>query len=102
MPAEVFVEVQHAVFKRRVVGACLAAPGLGQSGPASVHPNGDFIVLNDRLVVGGLLGLHVGRLEVDDFLGIVKLDDVDRLLRGDRMEVTDDQDLWIPLHHDVG
>ena len=95
------MELLHAVFHRALVGAALVVAALHQGAPAGVHAQGDLVVLDAGFHVGGLLGLDELALEGVDLLGVVELDDVERLLRPLRMQRRDDQHVRVPLDHHV-
>ena len=68
------VEVLHAIFHRRLIGADFVAALRIQRAcrPASMRSR-DFVVLVRRLHIGGLLGFDKLALEQGDLFRIVKL-----------------------------
>ena len=83
-------------------GPDLVVAALEQRAAAGVHAQRDLVVLGAGFPVRGLLGLDELALERGDVLGVVELDDVERLLRPLREQRGDDQHVRIPLDHDVG
>src|SRR6266704_3106674 len=79
-PAQILMEVHHAVFHRRLVRAGVALAALPQGAPAAVHAPGDLVVLDRGLPVSRLLGLDEFALEQHDVFRVVELDDDGRVL----------------------
>ena len=96
------MEMLHAVFHRRLVGADLIDALLHQRPASGVHAQRDLVVFPGRFPVGGLFGVDEIAFEQHDLFRIIKLDDVGGDLRPARNQVRDDQHVGIPLNHDVG
>ena len=93
------VELLHAVLHRALVRPQVVLAALEEGAPPGVHSQRDLVVFCAGFPVGGLLGLDELALEGVDVLGIVELDDVERLLRSLRNQRRDDEHVRIPLDH---
>ncbi|KGX49629.1 hypothetical protein Y025_5569 [Burkholderia pseudomallei TSV32] len=101
LPAQELVEVLHAVFHRALIRADLRFAALHQRAAAGVHAPCDLVVLDRGLHIGGALRLDELALEQRDFLGVVELDDVRRLLRAARNQPRHHEHVRIPLDHEA-
>src|ERR1700679_488828 len=76
-----FVEVLHSRLHRALIRPDLRFTAIHQRAPARIHALGDFVVFARGLEIRGPLSLDEFALEQRDFLRIIKLDDIRRLLR---------------------
>ena len=89
----------HAVLHRALVGADLVVAAVQQCLAAGVHAQRDFIVLVAGFQVGSLLGGDKFGLECGNFLGVEKLDQIQRLLRALREQRGHHEHVRVPLDH---
>ena len=102
LAAQELVEMQHAVFGGRLVGAAIFNPLLVECLATFMHFQADDVIFNRSFVVGFFLGFHIPAFKQHDVFGIIKLHDIAAGIGAARHHGAHHQRIGIPLHHDVG
>src|SRR2546423_15403080 len=91
----------HAIFHRRLIWPRFVASELIERAAAGIHAERDVVILGRRFHVCRLLRLAELALEKRNILGVIEFDDVARLVDAARDYAADDEDVGVPLDHDV-
>ena len=91
----------HAIFHWRLIRPRFVASKLVKRAPAGIHAERDVVILGRRFHVCRLLRLDELALEKGNFLGVIELDDVARLVDAARDYAADNEHMGVPLDHDV-